>query len=247
MPADQDASGVRLQKVLASAGIGSRRACEQLIDEGRVSVNGKRVRTQGVRVDPTKDVIHVDGERIPTAQDIMVLALNKPAGVLSTMEDELGRPCVGDYVEQRNERLFHVGRLDAETEGLLLMTNDGELAHRLMHPSHGVPKTYVATLAGSLPKSLGKQLRDGVELEDGVVRVDEFKVVSSVPGKVMVEVVLHEGRNHVVRRMFEEAGHPVQELVRTRIGPIALGQLRSGATRILGQAELGSLYTAVGL
>ena len=247
MPADQDASGVRLQKVLAAAGIGSRRACEQLIDEGRVSVNGKRVRTQGVRVDPAKDVIHVDGERIPTAQDVMVLALNKPVGVLSTMEDELGRPCVGDYVEQRNERLFHVGRLDAETEGLLLMTNDGELAHRLMHPSHGVPKTYVATLAGSLPKNLGKQLRDGVELEDGVVRVDEFKVVSSVPGKVMVEVVLHEGRNHVVRRLFEAAGHPVQELVRTRIGPIALGQLRSGATRVLGQAELGSLYTAVGL
>lgn len=247
MARDSEADGIRLQKVLASAGIGSRRACEQLIDEGRVSVNGKQVRTQGVRVDPMKDVIHVDGERIPTAQGILVVALNKPVGVLSTMEDDLGRPCVGDYVEQRNERLFHVGRLDAETEGLLLMTNDGELAHRLMHPSHGVMKTYVATLAGPLPKALGRQLREGVELEDGVVRVDDFKVVSSVPGKVMVEVVIHEGRNHVVRRMFEEAGHPVLELVRTRIGPIALGQLRSGSTRVLGQAELGSLYTAVGL
>lgn len=239
--------GVRLQKVLAAAGIGSRRACEQLIDEGRVSVNGKQVRTQGLRVDPAKDAIHVDGERIPTAQNVMVLALNKPVGVLSTMEDDLGRPCVGDYVEQRNERLFHVGRLDADTEGLLLMTNDGDLAHRLMHPSHGVPKTYVATIAGPLPKSLGRQLKDGVELEDGVVAVDDFKVVSSVPGRVMVEVVIHEGRNHVVRRMFEVAGHPVLELVRTKIGPIALGQLRPGATRVLGNAELGSLYTAVGM
>lgn len=242
-----EGDGVRLQKVLAAAGIGSRRACEQLIDEGRVSVNGKQVRGQGMRVDPAKDVIHVDGERIPTAQGILVLALNKPVGVLSTMEDDLGRPCVGDYVEQRNERLFHVGRLDAETEGLILMTNDGDLAHRLMHPSHGVEKTYVATLAGPLPKTLGRQLREGVELEDGLVKVDDFKVVSSVPGKVMVEVVLHEGRNHVVRRMFEAAGHPVLELVRTRIGPIALGQLRSGTTRVLGQAELGSLYTAVGM
>lgn len=242
-----ESSGIRLQKVLAQAGIGSRRACEQLIDEGRVSVNGKQVRNQGMRVDPRTDAIHVDGERIPTAQDVIVVALNKPVGVLSTMSDDLGRPCVGDYVEQRNERLFHVGRLDAETEGLMLMTNDGDLAHRLMHPSHGVPKTYVATLNGPLPKSLGRDLRAGVELEDGPVAVDDFKVVSSVPGRVMVEVVIHEGRNHVVRRMFEEAGFPVLELVRTRIGPIALGQLRSGATRVLGSKELGSLYTAVGM
>lgn len=246
MAADET-DGIRLQKVLAQAGIGSRRACEQLIDEGRVSVNGMQVRNQGMRVDPKKDAIHVDGERIPTAPDVIVVALNKPVGVLSTMSDELGRPCVGDYVEQRNERLFHVGRLDAETEGLMLMTNDGDLAHRLMHPSHGVAKTYVATLNGPLPKSLGRDLRGGVELEDGVVRVDDFKVVSSVPGRVMVEVVIHEGRNHVVRRMFEAAGHPVLELVRTRIGPIALGQLRTGGTRVLGSNELGSLYTAVGM
>lgn len=239
--------GIRLQKVLAQAGIGSRRACERLIEEGRVSVNGVPIHEQGVRVNPRVDVIHVDGERIPTAGDVIVLALNKPRGVLSTMEDDQGRPCVGDYVAQRNERLFHVGRLDADTEGLLLMTNDGDLAHRLTHPAHGVPKTYVATLAGSLPKGLGKQLTEGVDLEDGIARVDSFKVISSIPGKVMVEVVLHEGRKHIVRRMFDEAGHPVVELVRTKIGPIALGQLRTGATRILGNQELGSLYTAVGM
>lgn len=238
--------GIRLQKVLAQAGLGSRRACEELIAAGRVTVDGRRAEL-GTRVDPRTAVIHVDGDRIPTAPDVVVLAFNKPRGVLSTMDDERGRPCVGDYVADRSERLFHVGRLDAETEGLLLLTNDGELANRLMHPSHGVEKTYLATIPGTVPRELGRRLRAGVELEDGPVRVDAFRVVQAAPGRTMVELVLHEGRKHVVRRLLAEVGFPVESLVRTKVGPIALGQLRPGTLRTLGGEELRSLYTAVGL
>lgn len=239
--------GIRLQKVMAAAGVGSRRRCEELIAAGRVTVNGQRVREQGLRVDPETDAIHVDGVRVPTAQRHIVLALNKPLGMVSTMTDERGRPCVGDLVADRTERLFHVGRLDADTEGLLLLTNDGDLAQRLSHPSHGVPKTYVATIAGSVPRTLGRTLRAGIELEDGPVHVDDFSVVGAAPGKTMLEIVIHEGRKHVVRRMLAAAGHPVEGLVRTRIGPIRLGQMRPGTVRTLHGAELGALYSAVGL
>lgn len=241
-----DQEGIRLQKVLAQAGIGSRRACEELIAEGRVTVDGRRAEL-GMRVDPRSAAIHVDGDRVPTAPDVVVLAFNKPRGVLSTMDDERGRPCVGDYVADRRERLFHVGRLDAETEGLLLLTNDGELANRLMHPSHGVEKTYVATVPGTVPREIGRRLREGVELEDGPVRVDRFRVVQATPGRTMLELVLHEGRKHVVRRLLAEVGFPVESLVRIKVGPIALGQQRPGTLRTLGGEELGSLYTAVGL
>ncbi len=245
--ADQDdASGIRLQKVLAAAGIGSRRACEELIDRGRVTVNGKRAKL-GMRVDPRTAAIHVDGERIPTAEDIMVLAMNKPAGVLSTMSDDQGRPCVGDYVANRRERLFHVGRLDSDTEGLLLLTNDGELAHRLMHPSHEVAKTYVAQVEGVVRKPTLRDLTQGIELEDGPVRADTARILQALPGRTLVELVLHEGRKHVVRRLLETVGHPVETLTRTRIGPIALGQQRLGTVRVLNQGEVGSLYTAVGM
>ena len=239
--------GIRLQKVLASAGIGSRRACEQLIDEGRVEVDGQVVLEQGMRVDPSSSVIKVDGMRIPTAPGHVVLAMNKPRGVHSTMTDERGRPCVGDYLRGRKERLFHVGRLDADTEGLLLFTNDGELAQRLSHPSHGVDKTYLAQVRGTIPRDLGRRLRDGVELEDGFVRVDRFKVVTSAPGRALVEVVLHEGRKHVVRRLLAEVGHPVEGLVRVKVGPIGLGDLRSGKVRTLTLTEVGELYAAAGL
>ena len=201
-------TGIRLQKVLAAAGVGSRRACEEMIDEGRVEVDGRIVLEQGLRVDPRSSVIKVDGMRIPTAPGHVVLALNKPRGVHSTMTDDRGRPCVGDYLRGRKERLFHVGRLDADTEGLLLFTNDGELAQRLAHPSHGVTKTYLAQVKGTIPRGLGKQLRDGVELDDGPVRVDRFRVVTSAPGRSLVEVVLHEGRKHVVRRMLAAVGPP---------------------------------------
>jgi len=247
MNRDPDDTQIRLQKVLASAGIGSRRACEQLIDEGRVEVDGQVVLEQGLRVDPASQVIKVDGMRIPTAPGHVVLALNKPRGVHSTMSDERGRPCVGDYLTGRRERLFHVGRLDADTEGLLLLTNDGDLAQRLAHPSHGVTKTYLAQVRGTVPRDLGKRLRSGIELDDGPVRVDGFRVVTSAPGRALVEVVLHEGRKHVVRRMLAAAGHPVEGLVRVKVGPIGLGDLRSGKVRTLTVPEVGELYRAAGL
>jgi 23S rRNA pseudouridine2605 synthase len=247
MTSEHEPEGVRLQKVLAKAGVGSRRAAEELIAEGRVSVDGSVVTEFGRRVDPQTAVIHVDGVRINVREDLLYLALNKPRGVHTTMSDERGRPCVGDYLQGRRDRLFHVGRLDAETEGLLLLTNDGDLAHRLMHPSFEVLKTYLAEVAGSVPRGLGRRLRDGIELDDGMVTVDAFKVVDTSGGKSMVEVVLHEGRKHIVRRLLAEVGHPVQRLVRTRIGGVHLGSQRSGSLRPLTRAEIGSLYADVGL
>jgi 23S rRNA pseudouridine2605 synthase len=241
-------AGVRLQKVLAAAGVGSRRACEELIAAGRVEVDGTLVREMGTRVDPATAVIKVDGMRVaPPEAGLVHLALNKPRGVVSTMSDPHGRPSLGDYVEGRKERLFHVGRLDADTEGLILLTNDGELAHRLAHPSYGVTKTYLAEVAGPVARDVGRRLRSGIELEDGVVGVDGFRVIGSSAGRVMVELVLHEGRKHVVRRLLDAVGHPVQRLVRTDIGPIALGELRPGRTRSLTRGEVGRLYREVGL
>jgi len=246
MPAGD--GGVRLQKVLAAAGVGSRRACEAMIAAGRVEVDGEVVRTMGVRVDPTSAVIKVDGMRIATQESGLVhLALNKPRGVVSTMSDPEGRPSLGDYVRNRRERLFHVGRLDADTEGLILLTNDGELAHRLTHPSYEVPKTYLAEVVGPIARDLGKRLRNGIELDDGLVTVDEFRVVSRSGARIMLELVLHEGRKHVVRRLLDSVGYPVGRLVRTDLGPIKLGDLRVGNTRRLTPDEVGALYRAVGL
>ena len=239
--------GVRLQKVLATAGIGSRRKCEILIERGRVTVNGSVVTAQGTRVDPSVDVIHVDGVRVPTAPDIVVVAFNKPRGVLTAMSDDRGRPCLGDYVADFEERLFHVGRLDSDTEGLLLLTNDGELANRLGHPSHGVIKTYVATIDAPVPPGLGQRLRRGVVLEDGPVTVDSFKVIQQTPREALVELSLHEGRNRIVRRLLASQDRPVQALVRTVVGPIRLGQQRPGTLRRIEGAELRSLYTDAGL
>ena len=238
--------GIRLQRVMAQAGVGSRRACEELIEEGRVEVDGKTVRVQGMRVDPETAVIKVDGMRIASRPGSVYLALNKPRGVVSTMSDPQGRPCLGDFAGKRSERLFHVGRLDAETEGLILLTNDGELAHRLAHPSYGVLKTYLAEVPGPVARDLGKRLRAGIVLEDGPVAVDSFRVVGASGGRVMVEVVIHEGRKHVVRRLLAEVEHPVAQLVRTRFGPVALGDLRAGTTRPLNGKELAQLYDAVG-
>jgi 23S rRNA pseudouridine2605 synthase len=242
-----ESSGVRLQKVLAAAGVGSRRACEELIGEGRVTVNGEQVREQGVRVDPEKDVVHVDGMRVTTSSTSIYLALNKPRGMVSAMSDPEGRPSVGDLVAARKERLFHVGRLDADTEGLLLLTNDGELAHRLAHPSYGVAKTYLAEVIGPVARDVGKRLRAGVELDDGPVRADGFRLVSSSGNRVLVELVIHEGRKHVVRRLLAAVGHPVQSLVRTAIGPVQLGGQRPGKLRPLSSQEVAALYAAVGL
>ncbi|WP_440686117.1 pseudouridine synthase [Cellulomonas soli] len=242
-----DPDGVRLQKVLAAAGLGSRRSCEELIATGRVTVDGSTVRELGVRVDPLRAVIHVDGLRVQLDSTMVTIALNKPLGVVSTMHDPEGRPSLAQFVADRSERLFHVGRLDAETEGLILLTNDGELANRLSHPSHGVPKTYLAHLDGRVPASLAARLKAGIQLEDGVVAIDRFAVVQTTPQASLVEIVLHEGRNRVVRRIFDEVGYPVTRLVRTQIGPIRLGDLRTGRTRVLGKTEVGSLMTQVGL
>jgi 23S rRNA pseudouridine2605 synthase len=239
--------GIRLQRVLASAGLGSRRACEELIEEGRVEVDGKVVVEQGMRVDPASAVIKVDGLRIATAPDHVYIALNKPRGVVSTMSDPEGRPSLQEYVGDRTARLFHVGRLDTDTEGLILLTNDGDLAHRLAHPSYGVVKTYLAEVTGPVARDVGKRLRAGVELEDGPVRVDGFRLVGQSGNRVMVEVSLHEGRKHVVRRLLGEVGHPVSRLVRTDVGPVSLGHLKPGKQRKLSQQEVGALYKAVGL
>lgn len=245
-----DDDGVRLQKVLSQAGIASRRVAEKMIRDGRVEVDGVLVTELGTRVDPQASVIRVDGARIAVDDDRVYLAINKPRGMHSTMSDDRNRPCVGDLIEHRvrgNKKLFHVGRLDADTEGLLILTNDGELAHRLMHPSYEVPKTYLATVLGAVPRGLGKKLRAGIDLEDGPVRVDDFAVVDTVPGKSLVRVTLHEGRKHIVRRLLAEVGFPVRELVRTDIGEVTLGDQRPGSIRVLTQKEIGDLYTAVGL
>jgi 23S rRNA pseudouridine2605 synthase len=247
MSSDQPAEGVRLQKVLASAGIGSRRACEQLIAEGRVSVDDRGVAQLGTRVDPRTAVVRVDGKRINLRSDQLYLALNKPAGVLTAMSDPHGRPNVGDFVADLPQRLFHVGRLDADTEGLLILTNDGEFAHRLAHPSHEVVKTYIAEVPGPVDRSLGKRLKAGIELEDGPVHVDDFQVIDSSAGRALVQVSLHEGRNHIVRRLLDAVGHPVSKLVRVAIGPIRLGDQRPGSLRELSTTELGEFYRLLGL
>jgi 23S rRNA pseudouridine2605 synthase len=242
-----DPDGVRLQKLLAAAGVGSRRACEALIESGRVSVDGHIVTELGVRIDPVRQSVHVDGERVALDESRVYLAFNKPVGVVSTMSDDRGRPAINDYLDGRSDRLFHVGRLDADTAGLLLLTNDGELAHRLQHPAYGVLKTYLAQVPGPVPRDLGRRLRAGVQLEDGPVAVDSFKLVDSSPGKALVEIVLHEGRKHVVRRLLAQVGHPVLTLVRTDVGPIRLGDLKPGKTRRLTRQEVGKLYAAAGL
>ena len=238
--------GERLQKVLARAGVGSRRVCEDMIAAGRISVNGERVRVQGLRVDPRQDHIAVDGVRIEVRDDRVTYALNKPPGVLTAMSDDRGRPCVGDLVGDLAPGLVHVGRLDQDTEGLLLLTTDGELAHRLAHPSYEVRKTYLAQVSGSVPRDLGRRLKAGIELDDGPVAVDSFRVVDTWAGQSVVEVVLHEGRKHIVRRLLAQVGLPVSRLTRTAVGPVQLGRMRSGSIRRLTRQELGTLQELVG-
>jgi 23S rRNA pseudouridine2605 synthase len=245
-PATSDPTGVRLQKVLAAAGLGSRRACEELIAAGRVQVNGRPARL-GLRIDPERDIVVVDGAQVPIASGLSYLAINKPRGMLSTMSDERGRPCIGDLIADLSTQLHHVGRLDADSEGLLLLTNDGALSHRLTHPSFGVAKTYLAEVEGTAARGLGRRLKAGVELDDGPVRVDTVTVVEATPGRSVIELSVHEGRKHVVRRMLAEVGHPVTRLVRIAVGPIRLGDLKPGRKRHLQPGEVQSLYRAVDL
>lgn len=239
--------GIRLQKVMAAAGVGSRRVSEDMIAAGRVSVNGEVVVEPGRRVDPTRDVVHVDGLRVQLDDDHLTLVLNKPLGVISAMSDDRGRPTLAPYVEPTGKRLFHVGRLDSDTDGLLLLTNDGELAHRLAHPSYEVSKTYVAEVRGDVARGVARRLRDGIELEDGPARADKFTVLQQRHDASVVQIQLHEGRNRIVRRMLEEVGHPVTRLTRIAMGPIRLGQLRPGQTRPIVSTELGQLMKVVGL
>jgi 23S rRNA pseudouridine2605 synthase len=241
--------GERLQKVLAKAGFGSRRACEALISSGRVRIDGVVVTEQGLRIDPASQVIHVDGRRLQLDETKRTLVLNKPRAVVSAMSDPEGRRDLSEFTAGSAQRLYHVGRLDYETEGLLLLTNDGELAHRLTHPSFEVEKTYVCRFdaPGGPPRGLVKALREGVELEDGPARADRARVLAQDGREAVVEVTLHEGRNRIVRRMFASQGFELTALVRTRIGPVLLGDLASGATRELTGRELGTLMAEVGL
>lgn len=247
---DEKPKGERLQKVLAKAGVASRRHAEILIDAGRVEVNGNVILKQGVKVNPAVDVIRVDGVRVNVNEDQEYFILNKPRGMQSTMSDELGRPCVGDVVSEKvasGQRLFHVGRLDADTEGLLILTNDGELANRLMHPKYEVKKTYLATVLGEADNKLVRQLKEGIELEDGLAKADFVQVVDKNQGFSLVRVELHEGRKHIVRRLLKEAGYPVQRLVRTKLHTVQLGDMKPGGLRALNSNELTSLYKAVGM
>ena len=242
-------AGVRLQKVLAQAGIASRRACEVLISEGRVEVNSEVVLEQGRRVYPERDVIRVDGARIPPPRRHRYLALNKPRGVVATMDDPEGRRTIADLLDTRqlrNERLFHVGRLDTDSEGLLIMTNDGDLAQRLAHPSYEVPKTYIAEVAGVVSEQTLKRLRRGITLEDGPVKPTSVKIVSSVGDMTLLKITLQEGRNRIVRRTMEAVGHPVRRLSRIGIGPVRLGNLKVGEYRELTREELGGLLDLTG-
>ncbi len=251
-----DEGPIRLSKLLSRAGVASRRRADELIAAGRVKVDGEIVDQLGVRVDPETVVVHVDGRRVQLRDDVVYLMLNKPAGVLSTMVDDRGRPSLAPYARPWTAdgvRLFHVGRLDADTEGLLLLTNDGALAHRLAHPSFGVRKSYVATVPGPIPRDLGRRLRAGVRippLPDGEqnerpVQVDSFRVLDQHGAEAMLEVVLHEGRKRVVRRLLAEVGHPVRRLVRTRYADVRLGDLRPGTVRPLTPDEVATLFAAV--
>ena len=237
-------AGIRLQRVLAEAGVASRRACEELIAAGRVAVNGSTVQIQGVRVDPARDAISVDGVPIPTRPGLVHLAVNKPRGVLTTMHDPAGRPCVGDLVRDQPTRLFHVGRLDFDTEGLLLLTNDGPMAQRLLHPHLGLPKVYLAEVRGAPPRDVGRRLRDGVELSDGLATAERFRVVDRLGKHTLVELTVREGRNRLVRRMLSAVDLPVQRLVRTQVGPVRLGEMRPGRIRALNATEVRGLYAA---
>ena len=246
---DEPAQGERLQKVLAAAGVASRRVCEQYIAEGRVSVNGEIITEPGRRVDATVDRVAVDGVAIQLDVSKRYVMLNKPVGVVSSMADDRGKRDLREFTVDYEERLFNVGRLDADTSGLLILTNDGDLAQVLAHPSFGVEKTYIATVQGVVYPAALKKLREGFELEDGPIHADKARLIGEPSQgrdgseRSIVEITLHSGRNRIVRRMLDAVGHPVLELVRRQFGPLHLGTLASGKSRDLGKLELGQLLT----
>jgi 23S rRNA pseudouridine2605 synthase len=243
---DLDDDGrIRLQKLLAQSGVASRRKCEQIMLDGLVEVDGEIVTRLGTKVDPRTAVIRVNGKRLPPVSPNVYVVLNKPRGVVSTMADPEGRPTLQHLVADRAERLFHVGRLDTDTAGLILLTNDGDFAQRMAHPSYEVDKTYVAEVEGKVTKATLQRLLDGVTLEDGPVTVSRAKLVEvgrgNAKGRSIVELVIHEGRNRIVRRLLEHVGHPVRRLTRTQFGPVDLTGLRTGELRDLTTDELGEL------
>lgn len=240
--------GIRLQKLLAQAGFGSRRKCEEIIQEGRVEVDGELTTELGTRVDPGQQQIRVDGSRIRLNTRHITLALNKPKRVLSTMDDPKGRFTLRDIVGDRYERIFHMGRLDYDSEGLILMTNDGELSQHVMHPRYEVEKTYIATLEGRIGGNVCRRLvSQGVRLDDGLIKLDRCAIIDGNRDTTIVKVVLHSGKNRIVRRIFGAVGFPVKRLVRTQIGPIKLGDLKPGSYRVLSVTEVRSLSKEVGL
>ena len=239
---------VRLHKLLARSGVASRRKCEELMLEGEVTVDGEVVTRLGTKVDPLTAVIRVSGQRLPPVSLHVYLVLYKPTGVVSTMSDPQGRPTISDLVADRPERLFHVGRLDTDTAGLLLLTNDGEFAQRMAHPSYEVDKTYVAEVDGRVGKTTVEELLAGVELDDGPVTVSAARVVGQgVQDRSIIELVIHEGRNRIVRRLLDHLGHPVRKLTRIAIGPIQLTGMKPGQLRDLTNDELGALLDAAKL
>jgi 23S rRNA pseudouridine2605 synthase len=247
-PSALDEDGlIRLQKLLAQSGVASRRKCEELMLAGSVEVDGEVVTRLGTKVDPATAVVRVDGKRLPPVSAHVYLVLNKPRGVVSTMSDPEGRRTLSDFVGDRPERLFHVGRLDTDTGGLILLSNDGDFAQRVAHPSYELDKTYVAEVEGVASRATVRRLLAGVELDDGPVEVSAAKVVSSHGDRSLVQLVIHEGRNRIVRRLLEQVGHPVRQLTRTAIGPVTLAGLRSGELRELTRDELGVLLDAARL
>lgn len=249
LPLDDDGL-IRIQKLLALAGVASRRKSEELLLGGLVEINGEVVTRLGTKVNPATDVIRVDGRRLPPLSEFsakVYLVLNKPRGVVSTMSDPEGRRTLQDLVADRPERLFHVGRLDTDTSGLIILTNDGDFAHRLAHPSYEVDKTYVAEVTGQLWPRIRKQLLEGVTLDDGPVTVSAARIIETSPTKSIIELTIHEGRNRIVRRLLDHVGHPVTRLTRTRIGPVRLGRLNAGELRELTSEELGELLDSTGL
>lgn len=246
MPATPDTpapEGVRLQKVLANAGVASRRVSEQLIVDGRVRVNGVKVTELGSRIDPDVDLVDVDGQAVQLDTTKRYVMLNKPTGVVSSMKDDKGRRDLREFTREWDERLYNVGRLDAETSGLLVLTNDGELANVLAHPRYGVTKVYIAKVDGQVSAQTVQRLTRGIELEDGPIAADKARVLDSSRGSSLVELTLHSGRNRIVRRMMAKVGHPVTELVRRQFGPLHLGTLPAGGMRELDRVERGALLT----
>lgn len=243
---------IRLQKLLATSGVASRRKCEELMLDGEVEVDGEVITRLGTKVDPRTAVIKVSGKRLPPVSDQMYLVLNKPRGVVSTMSDPQGRTTLTDVLSEILAadpalRLFHVGRLDTDTSGLLMLTNDGDFAHRMAHPSFEVEKTYVAEVTGRISKNTVADLLAGVTLDDGPVEVRRARILGATADRSIIELVIHEGRNRIVRRLLDQVGHPVRQLSRTKFGPIELGTLATGATRELSDDELGELLDLVGL